>query len=59
VGIRAGDLPEDLAAWVLDEFPAADGPTVDETLDRAADAVTCLAGEGPAVAMNRFNARQD
>jgi len=57
VGIRAGDLPEDLAAWVLDEFPDEDLSVVRETLDRAADAVSCLVEEGPATAMNRFNAR--
>jgi PTH1 family peptidyl-tRNA hydrolase len=59
VGIRVGDLPEDLAAWVLDEFPTEDGPAVQETLVRAADAVCCLVKEGPASAMNRFNVRQD
>ena len=49
VGIRAGELPDDLAAWVLEEFPAEDGPAVDATaVTRAADAVACLVEEGPA-----------
>jgi PTH1 family peptidyl-tRNA hydrolase len=57
VGIRKGDLPDDLAAWVLADFPDEDLAAVREVEGRAADAVTCLAAEGPAAAANRFNAR--
>jgi PTH1 family peptidyl-tRNA hydrolase len=59
VGIRAEELPEDLASWVLADFPVEDGPAIEEALARAADAVSCLAAEGAAAAMNRFNAHQD
>jgi PTH1 family peptidyl-tRNA hydrolase len=59
VGIRSGELPDDLAAWVLDDFPAAHEPRVGDLVARAADAVECLAAEGPQAAMNRFNARPD
>jgi PTH1 family peptidyl-tRNA hydrolase len=55
VGIRKGELPADLAGFVLADFPSEDVPAVEEALGRAADAVVCLLGEGPAEAMNRFN----
>ena len=59
VGIRTGELPDDLAAWVLADFPADEAEVVGETIARAAAAAVCLAAEGAALAMNRFNARQD
>jgi len=59
VGVRQGELPEDLAGYVLGEFPARDREAVDEAVDLAASAVGCLVTDGPAVAMNRFNARRD
>jgi len=59
VGIRNGELPDDLAAWVLGDFPPEEHPAVEGAVARAADAAACLAAEGAAVAMNRFNARQD
>jgi PTH1 family peptidyl-tRNA hydrolase len=57
IGIRKGDLPEDLAVYVLGDFPPEEVLVVQEAVGLAADAVTCLLEEGPAAAMNRFNAR--
>lgn len=57
VGIRRGELPADLAGFVLAEFPPEDVPVVREALGLAAEGVLCLLGEGPAEAMNRFNGR--
>jgi PTH1 family peptidyl-tRNA hydrolase len=59
VGVRQGDLPEDLASYVLADFPPASRETVEEVVERAAAAVHCLVTEGPAAAMSRYNARRD
>ena len=56
IGIRKGELPQDLAEYVLAEFPEEDRDQVAEVVVRAADATACLATEGAAAAMNRFNA---
>jgi PTH1 family peptidyl-tRNA hydrolase len=56
VGIRKGEPPEDLADYVLSEFPQEDVLVVQEMVGAAADAVECLLGEGIEAAMNRFNA---
>jgi PTH1 family peptidyl-tRNA hydrolase len=58
VGIRKGELPEDLAEYVLSEFPKEDVLVVLEMVGLAADAVECLLREGAAPAMNRFNGPQ-
>ena len=55
IGVRRGDLPEDLAEYVLSEFPPDEVLIVQEAVGAAADAVECLLLEGVAVAMNRFN----
>ncbi len=55
VGIRKGDIGDDLAAYVLGEFPPDDILTVHETVGRAAEAVECLVREGAAAAMSRYN----
>lgn len=55
VGIRKGDPPEDLAAYVLSEFPPEDVLVVQEVVGWAADAVACLLREGAEEAMNRYN----
>jgi peptidyl-tRNA hydrolase, PTH1 family len=57
VGIHKGDPPEDLADYVLSEFPQEDVLVVQEMVGSAADAVECLLEEGTEAAMNRFNAR--
>ena len=55
VGIGGNLLPEDLAEYVLSDFPQEDVLVVQEAVGRAAEAVECLIEHGPAVAMNRFN----
>jgi PTH1 family peptidyl-tRNA hydrolase len=55
VGIRKGDPPDDLAAYVLAEFPPEDVLVVQEIVGWAADAVACLIREGAEEAMNRYN----
>jgi PTH1 family peptidyl-tRNA hydrolase len=58
VGIRRGELPDDLAEFVLSEFPEEDVLVVQEIVGLAADAVECLLRDGAAPAMNRFNGPQ-
>ena len=58
VGIKKGELPDDLAEYVLSEFPEEDVLVVQEVVGLAADAVECLLREGAAPAMNRFNGPQ-
>jgi PTH1 family peptidyl-tRNA hydrolase len=58
VGIRKGELPPDLAQYVLSEFPEEDVLVVQEIVGLTADAVECLLRDGPATAMNRFNGPQ-
>jgi len=55
MGVRKGDLPEDLAGYVLAEFPPEDVLVVQEVVGLGADAVTCLVKYGPVETMNRFN----
>jgi peptidyl-tRNA hydrolase, PTH1 family len=55
LGVGQGELPEDLAGYVLSDFPQDDVLVVQEAVGWAADAVTCLITEGPSQAMNRFN----
>lgn len=55
VGIRKGELPEDLADYVLEPFPREDAGTVADAVSRAADAVECILKDGTVAAMNRFN----
>ena len=57
LGVRRLDLPDDLAEYVLSEFPAEEVLVVQEVVGAAADAVECLVREGAATAMNRFNTR--
>ena len=55
IGIRKDDDPEELADYVLSEFPKEDVLVVQEMVGHAADAVECLVREGVVTAMNRFN----
>jgi peptidyl-tRNA hydrolase, PTH1 family len=55
LGIRKGDLPDDLAEYVLSSFPAEDVLVVQEMVGHAADAVECILREGAVAAMSRFN----
>jgi PTH1 family peptidyl-tRNA hydrolase len=58
VGIRHGDLPPDLAGYVLGEFTEDEVPLVQEAVGTAAEAVEWLVREGATAAMNRFNSRK-
>ncbi len=58
IGIRQGELPEDLAGYVLADFPPEEVLVVQEAVGLAAEAAACLLEEGPAAAMNRFNPRR-
>ena len=55
VGVRQGELPEDLAEYVLSDFPEDEVLVVQEMVGQAADAADCLVREGATAAMNRFN----
>jgi len=55
VGIRKGEPAQDLAEYVLSDFPEEDVLVVQELVGWAADAVGCLVRDGITVAMNRFN----
>jgi len=55
-GIRQGEVPEDLAEYVLAPFPPEDVLVVQEMVGLAGDAVECVLREGAAAAMNRYNA---
>ncbi len=57
IGIAPEHKPKDGAHYVLSQFKKSQYKTVDEALDRAADAVETIFTEGRAKAMNRFNAR--
>ncbi len=56
LGLRKAELPEDLAGYVLAEFPPEDVLVVQEMVGLAADTVACIVREGAVEAMNRFNA---
>jgi len=55
LGISKGDVPADLAGYVLSDFPEEDLLVVQEVVGLAADAVECWIREGGQAAMNRFN----
>jgi PTH1 family peptidyl-tRNA hydrolase len=55
VGIRKGELPDDLAEYVLSDFPSEDVLVVQEMVGYAADAVEAIFREGTVAAMSRFN----
>lgn len=55
VGIRKGEPPEDLASYVLSDFPQEDVLVVQEMVGFAADGVECALRDGVPAAMNRFN----
>ena len=58
IGVRRGELPPDLAEYVLADFLPDEVLAVQEAVGLAADAVLCLLVEGAGAAMNRFNARR-
>jgi PTH1 family peptidyl-tRNA hydrolase len=63
VGVReAGrpleELPDELADYVLSDFPPGEAAALEAAVALAADAASCLLREGIAAAMNRFNGRR-
>jgi PTH1 family peptidyl-tRNA hydrolase len=58
IGVRRGELPADLARYVLADFEPDEVLLVQEAVGLAADAVACFLEDGPTVAMNRFNAQR-
>ena len=58
IGVRRGELPADLAEYVLADFTSGEVLLVQEAVGLAADAVVCVLEDGPTVAMNRFNGRR-
>jgi PTH1 family peptidyl-tRNA hydrolase len=55
VGVGDGEVADDLADFVLGEFPGEDLDRVEEAVARAAAATVVLAADGAAAAMNQFN----
>jgi PTH1 family peptidyl-tRNA hydrolase len=55
IGIRRDDAEDELADYVLSEFPKEDVLIVQEMVGYGADAVESIVREGVATAMNRFN----
>lgn len=55
VGVGDGEVPDDLAAFVLGEFAGEDLDRVEQVVARAAAATVVLAADGAAAAMNQFN----
>lgn len=56
LGVGEKPYPDyDMADWVLGKFSGEDKKTVDAAVNRAADAVECILGQGLEKAMNKFN----
>ena len=58
IGVRRGELPADLAQYVLADFTSEEVLLVQEAVGLAADAVACVLEDGTTAAMNRFNGRR-
>jgi peptidyl-tRNA hydrolase, PTH1 family len=59
IGVGRGDERRDLADHVLARFEPEEREAVAEAIERAADAAEVFVTDGPAVAMNRFNRKQE
>ena len=57
LGVKPDHPVSDLASFVLTPIPKRDRQVLDETLDRAADAIEVMLTEGVERAMSRFNER--
>jgi PTH1 family peptidyl-tRNA hydrolase len=57
LGVKPDHPVSDLASFVLAPIPRRDRQLLDETLDRASDAVDVMLSEGVERAMSRFNER--
>lgn len=57
LGVKPDHPVSDLSSFVLSPIPRRDRETLDQMLDRAADAVEVIIGEGIERAMSLFNER--
>ncbi len=58
-GVGSPRRGADMAGYVLDRFSAAEGPRVDDLIDRASQAIEAACTLGLTAAMNEFNRRYD
>jgi PTH1 family peptidyl-tRNA hydrolase len=58
IGVGAAESSAELRDHVLDVFAAEETPTIEEALERAAEATECWAREGLNIAMNRYNRQE-
>ncbi len=58
IGVRRGELPADLAEYVLSAPPPEEEKDFQDAVTLAAEAVECVVREGSTVAMDRFNGRR-
>jgi peptidyl-tRNA hydrolase, PTH1 family len=59
IGVGRGDTRRDLADHVLGRIEAADRPTLEEAVRRAADAAELFVTDGILLVMNAFNRKDD
>ena len=59
IGVGRGDDRRDLADHVLARFESTERDVIAESIERAADAAELVVTDGPAVAMNRYNRKQE
>jgi len=59
IGVGRGDDRRDLADHVLARFESTERDVIAEAIERAADAAELFVTDGPAVAMNRYNRKQE
>jgi len=59
VGIGRPAVSEDPADFVLSPFTPSELERIDPSMGRTVDALECLLTEGPTMAMNQFNVRQE
>ena len=59
IGVGRGDGRRDLAEHVLAKFEPEEREAIADAIERAADAADLFVADGPAVAMNRYNRKQE
>ena len=59
IGVGRGDGRRDLAEHVLAKFEPEEREAIADAIERAADAAETFVTDGPAVAMNRYNRKQE
>ncbi len=58
IGIGSGNPGGDLADFVIGGFTKEEVPILEETVDKAVNAVECIIGSGTDIAMNRYNTKK-